>query len=510
MHYNLPYKKNLTYCSISSSSNERSLISQHGLFFKQKFRLLSRLLSRLFSSLPILLTRFPIIFLPFSCNSQALSVETMNTIQGNEPYFTYTDGQTRVKSNREMLSISLSDGREFTPYNNGSSYDNPIELPDVGQSFADIVMIIPADADSIPISTLVAPPYNYWGDDDGDGDVTATGNINLSIIDINGVPVKRNEVLDICKAPYRMTMSASDITLSTRYGVPNELHYWPTKMIYYISPKAMPKVCFAKPSLKYGSNHEYTDYYFAGPASIWNRFKGFLPQSANASSYHLNFPTTGANGLYFDLDVRASKSFLSLLSSLSWAPVVSPNGDIKAITKPDSSGTSVRVLLEGPAAKESQMSVLEPDNIHRPSLPQVFEFVGRDSSGKAIAKYGFELKQWFVNAARTGDQYKYYQEQISWCRSIGYRMPEIKDLTNAIRGDKSGATPASPGNYYQRRIGAGFFTEWGSVAEYTDAGFRVGHSWVRGEKGDNVDQETGGIYWWDSHNTISAGICVSP
>ena len=506
MHYNLPYKKNLTYCSISSSSNERSLISQHGLFFKQKFRLLSRL----FSSLPILLTRFPIIFLPFSCNSQALSVETMNTIQGNEPYFTYTDGQTRVKSNREMLSISLSDGREFTPYNNGSSYDNPIELPDVGQSFADIVMIIPADADSIPISTLVAPPYNYWGDDDGDGDVTATGNINLSIIDINGVPVKRNEVLDICKAPYRMTMSASDITLSTRYGVPNELHYWPTKMIYYISPKAMPKVCFAKPSLKYGSNHEYTDYYFAGPASIWNRFKGFLPQSANASSYHLNFPTTGANGLYFDLDVRASKSFLSLLSSLSWDPVVSPNGDIKAITTPDSSGTSVRVLLEGPAAKESQMSVLEPDNIHRPSLPQVFEFVGRDSSGKAIAKYGFELKQWFVNAARTGDQYKYYQEQISWCRSIGYRMPEIKDLTNAIRGDKSGATPASPGNYYQRRIGAGFFTEWGSVAEYTDAGFRVGHSWVRGEKGDNVDQETGGIYWWDSHNTISAGICVSP
>ena len=506
MHYNLPYKKNLTYCSISSSSNERSLISQHGLFFKQKFRLLSRL----FSSLPILLTRFPIIFLPFSCNSQALSVETMNAIQGNEPYFTYTDGQTRVKSNREMLSISLSDGREFTPYNNGSSYDNPIELPDVGQSFADIVMIIPADADSIPISTLVAPPYNYWGDDDGDGDVTATGNINLSIIDINGVPVKRNEVLDICKAPYRMTMSASDITLSTRYGVPNELHYWPTKMIYYISPKAMPKVCFAKPSLKYGSNHEYTDYYFAGPASIWNRFKGFLPQSANASSYHLNFPTTGANGLYFDLDVRASKSFLSLLSSLSWDPVVSPNGDIKAITTPDSSGTSVRVLLEGPAAKESQMSVLEPDNIHRPSLPQVFEFVGRDSSGKAIAKYGFELKQWFVNAARTGDQYKYYQEQISWCRSIGYRMPEIKDLTNAIRGDKSGATPASPGNYYQRRIGAGFFTEWGSVAEYTDAGFRVGHSWVRGEEGDNVDQETGGIYWWDSHNTISAGICVSP
>jgi len=505
MHYNLPYKKNLTYCSISSSSNERSLISQHGLFFKQKFRLLSRL----FSSLPILLTRFPIIFLPFSCNSQALSVETMNAIQGNEPYFTYTDGQTRVEDNIDMLWISLSDGREFTHYHNDSSYNNPIELPDFGQSFADIVMLIPADADSIPISNLVAPPYNYWGDDDGDGDVTATGNINLSIVDAHGVPVKRNEVLDICKAPYLIRLSASASTISTRYGVPNKSYYSPGQGMYYISPKAMPKVCFAKPSRKYGSNNETINGYYEGPASIWNHLKGFLPQSTNASSYHSNFPTTGANGLYFDLDVRASKSFLPLLSSLSWNPVVSPNGDIKAITKPNSSGTSVRVLLEGPAAKESQMSVLEPDNIHRPSLPQVFEFVGRDSSGKAIAKYGFELKQWFVNATRTKDQYKYFQEQISWCRSIGYRMPEIKDLTNAVSRDKSGATPASPGNHFQRRIGAGFFTEWGSVSEYTDAGFNLAPSWVSDAKGYLVYADGGSITYWGM-NHRSTVTCVSP
>ena len=505
MHYNLQYKKHLTYSSISSSSNEQSSISQRSLFFKQKFRLLSRL----FLSLPILITPFPIIFLPFSCNSQALSVETMNVIQGNKPYFTLDGGQTKSTNIYDMISISLSDGRKLSPYHNGSTYQNPIELPDFGQSFADIVMIIPADADSIPISTLVAPPYNYWGDDDGDGDVTATGNINLSIVDAYGVPVKRNEVLDICKAPYLIRLSASASTISTRYGVPNESYYPPALGMYYISPKAMPKVCFAKPNLKHGSNHEYKGYYFAGPTSIWDTYRGFIPQSANASSYHLNFPTTGANGLYFDLNIRASKSFLSLLSSLSWDPVVSPNGDIKAITKPDSSGTSVRILLEGPAAKESQMSVLEPGNIHRPSLPQVFEFVGRDSSGKAITKYGFELKQWFVNAARTRNHFKYYQEQISWCRSIGYRMPEIKDLTNAVSRDKSGATPASPGNYYQRRIGAGFFTEWGMVEDYTDAGFYASRSWVSDEKGYHVD-DTGTISWSDSNNITTPVICVSP
>ncbi|MCO6561361.1 MAG: hypothetical protein J6574_09770, partial [Gilliamella sp.] len=34
-----------------------------------------------------------------------------------------------------------------------------------------------------------------------------------------------------------------------------------------------------------------------------------------------------------------------------------------------------------------------------------------------------------------------------------------------------GATPSSGNNVYQRRIGAGFFTEWGRMDNYADAGF---------------------------------------
>lgn len=76
--------------------------------------------------------------------------------------------------------ISLSDGRKIDGENNLSQY-NPIVLPVAGQSFEDIDMLVPKNADSIELSSLIGEPYNYWGDDDGDGQgidgITATGSI---------------------------------------------------------------------------------------------------------------------------------------------------------------------------------------------------------------------------------------------------------------------------------------------------------------------------------------------
>ncbi|KDN09344.1 hypothetical protein [Gilliamella sp. Imp1-1] len=42
-----------------------------------------------------------------------------------------------------------------------------------------------------------------------------------------------------------------------------------------------------------------------------------------------------------------------------------------------------------------------------------------------------------------------------------------------------GATPSSSGNHYQRRIGVGFFTEWGMIDTFfiPDAGF-VGSAYL--------------------------------
>ncbi|OTQ79552.1 hypothetical protein, partial [Gilliamella apis] len=142
--------------------------------------------------------------------------------------------------------------------------------------------------------------------------------------------------------------------------------------------------------------------------------------------------------------------------------------------------------LTGPFAKDEQLGSSNPSSlgtILNPTLPQTFELVGRDSqSGEEVVKYGFKLKQWFVNRGLKS----YTNESVSsWCSDIGYRMPKVKDLTNAIcQGANSsgnickgivGATPSSIGNHYQRRIGAGFFSEWGDLRSNTDAGFNYGY-----------------------------------
>ena len=259
-------------------------------------------------------------------------------------------------------------------------------------------MLMPTNTDSIDLNLIIGPPFNFWGDDDGDGQgqgingISATGSLNLSIVDRNGQAVTRNTVLEPCKAPYKLTLSNTEGTLKTLYGVPNESRFNANNVTYYINPKASPAICFAKPNLKYGSTDEW-NFDFRGPASIWDPKKGFLTQTAKPSSYGLNFPTTGADNLYFDLDISGNDQVLH------WAPV-SHSGITATMT--NSTKTSVRVTLTSDFDTESQLSLDDPGNIDKPSLPQVFELVGRDSpDGNVVVKYGFELKQWFINRGKT-------------------------------------------------------------------------------------------------------------
>ncbi|OTQ34013.1 hypothetical protein B6C97_11365 [Gilliamella apis] len=153
---------------------------------------------------------------------------------------------------------------------------------------------------------------------------------------------------------------------------------------------------------------------------------------------------------------------------------------------------SIRVTLTGPVVTRSQWNSVNPGRIDRPSLPQTFELVGRDSSGNAVVKYGFELKQWFVGGGQGSHSFA-----SSKCNSFGYRLPIISDLTNATcPGDYSdsdecqgavGATPSSPDRYLRRHIGAGFFTEWGDVSTYRGSVFygSTNQYWTSEQKSDN-------------------------
>ena len=441
-----------------------------------------------------------VFFLPFSGHALT-SQTTANQIQGTPPYLTFDGGRTRAVDANGLLGITLSDGAHYTPSTNSSSA-TPISLPVEGQSFADISMFVPTDTNSVDLSTLIGPPNNYWGDDDGDADVTATGSLSLSIVDKSGQTVSRSTVPTICKAPYKVTLSSSDGTLSTRYGFPNRSTFSARSETYYVNPKASPVVCFARPNLTEGSGR------FAGPASMWDPANGFIPQSTGPSFYGRNFPTTGANGLYFDLDISGSSQ------PLSWSPV--SHGGITA-TMSNPTATSVRVTLTGPYATESQINSSSPIPISKPTLPQTFELVGRDSNGTPVVKYGFTLKQWFVN---TGSVEKNYSNTLSWCNSLGYRVPSVKDLTNgscpnndpACRGSV-GATPSSPGRYYMRHIGSGFLAEWGKMEDYSGVGFYTDFYWTSDPNGSSqqflVLANSGHVDW---HYTFYShyGLCSHP
>ncbi|WP_141677443.1 hypothetical protein [Gilliamella sp. wkB72] len=445
-----------------------------------------------------------VFFLPFSGHALT-SQTTANQIQGTPPYLTFDGGRTRAVDANGLLGITLSNGANYTPSNNSSS-TTPIVLPVEGQSFADIGMFVPTDTNSVALSSLIGPPNNYWGDDDGDADVTATGSLSLSIVDKNNESVSRSTVPTICNAPYKVTLSSSDGTLSTRYGFPNRSTFSARSETYYVNPKASPVVCFARPSLLYGKpNENGWGVDFQGPASIWDPYKGFIPQSTDPSLYGRNFPTTGLNGLYFDLDISGSSQ------PLSWSPV--SHGGI-TVTMSNSTATSVRVTLTGPYATPSQISSANPGPLSTISLPQTFELVGRDSNGTPVVKYGFTLKQWFVNRGSKEDT---LSNTLSWCNSLGYQVPRVKDLTNASRGWNGnpisiGATPSSPGRFYMRHIGSSFLAEWGRLSGYSGVGFSSNWYWTSDPTGSDqfiVDTGDGSVVWDYTYRDYY-GLCSHP
>ena len=466
----------------------------------------------------LVLTVVVLQFISFA--NYALTTKTTNIIYGSAPYLTFDGGRTRITNTEALLGISLSDGRTFTPTTNNSSLDNPIELPVVGQSFADIGMLVPTDTNSIALSSLIGPPNNYWGDDDGDGQgidgITATGSLKLSIVDKDDNPVARNKVLTSCNdnGPYKLTLSNSEGILTTRYGVPNESRFSAGNATYYIKPKVA-SICFAQPFHHMSVSGGLSD-------AVWKNVYGFLPQSFTPSSYGLNFPTTGAHNLFFHL------VFARVNQALSWAPV--SHGGITATmyengTNEETGLQYVLVILTGPVATKSQQQSENPGRIDRISLPQVFELVGRDSRGNAVVKYGFVLKQWFVGRGNLGYSYT-YSSMESWCNKIGgYRVPKVRDLTNAsCRQSNTGAcenyaneinaltaTPSSPENRARYHIGTGLLPEWGSVGHY-NAELYGGDRYWTSDKSPNVgffvvDTFTGSV---TSSNSEAYAVCVYP
>lgn len=481
-HLNL--KKNLKNFILSNKSVD-SFVFVSRLKFIPKF--------------PIPLSLLLMSLLPYSFSLQALMVSTSKVIHGSAPYFTFEGGRIKATTTDTLLAIELPDGSTIRPSTNLSSPTNPITLIN-GSAFNDIHMAVPQGTNSISLNDLIT--RGNWGDDDGDGvdKVTATGSLSVYFADKDGNAVNRSDTLDICKAPYKIILSSTEGSLTTQYGVPNRSAFDDSTVLYYIKPNSSGScyfVRYVRPNLRYGSITDGWGMDFAGPPNIWDSKEGFLVQATNSSDYGLNFPTTGLDGLYFDLGIEGGDA-----SQLTWH--VETKGDIKATIswrRPIQLSDSdiwiperyqedyyvTRVTLNGPSASPSQLDSDSPSRLKVPSLPQTFELVGTDSLGNEV-KYGFVLKQWFVS--RGLDYYHMFGfvKQSTWCDSLGYKMSRISDLTNAKCGiswpmmpfpcDADGAKPSSAGNFYQRRIGAGFFTEWGVVGDYGEKPSALQYLWT--------------------------------
>ncbi|OCG01133.1 hypothetical protein [Gilliamella sp. wkB112] len=442
--------------------HSRVIISLNYLDLLRLLQLYYLTLNRL-SKLPLVL----VFLLPYSVNTQALSATTVQVINGSQPYLTFDGGVTKATDINSLLAIKLSDGTTITPATNTSTVDNPIELPEENQSMADISMLVPPTiTDSITLNDLIRAPYNYWGDDDGDGDgangITASGSLSISITDKENQVVSRNTTLDICQAPYKVVLTSTAGSLTTQYGLPNSSNFTGNSATYYINPKADPVICYVRP---------HVTALDGGDPTTWHPKKGYLVQSTTLSSYERNFPTTGMDSLHFDLLISNNTG------PLTW-PTVTQGGITATMTlnppvergyNPDGA-SSVRVTLTGPVATEAQSNSNSPNRLSAISLPQTFELVGYDSNHRAVVKYGFVLKQWFVIRE---EKLANFEVQSSWCASIGnYRIPKIKELTNATCEDPQNpekcvgvesGTPSSGTYLAKYTIGAGFVSEWGRV-----------------------------------------------
>ena len=421
----------------------------------------------------------------------ALNITTANAIHGGAPYLTYDGGITKADSTESLLGITLSDGTVINPSNDESSLVTPIELPNQGDTYASIQTIVPlpqsgnSNYPKVKMTDLLKAPYNYFGDDDGDGydDVTgeviatASGDIGVKWENINGIDVtdtvKNNAHSKFieCDSPYKLTITASNGELNTLYGAPNKSSFMGGSHSYYINPKVEPHVCYAQPSplfddgsQLYAGNMDLLDGPGWDSSTIdWDYrgypSKGFKINGARnsgnydgeSSIYKNNFPSTGSNGLYFYL----------LLAGISPEAVITANGsNISAVE-----GGNVSLSLStGITLWDHRSGVLDDFSTMFPYLsplygvpqkglkitlngpratsndksfsPSTFRLYA--DSGKSKILYEFKLMRWYIptdivyqNVITEENVPMYQAKGQEECRRLGkgYRLTEMYDLT---------------------------------------------------------------------------------
>lgn len=465
----------------------RQLVMKPYVLFKITRLIEMRDLAAIKSSLALLISKMIIACLGIVCYSvnaglpYVEAVETTNTIQGSAPYISFDGGKTRSFYTDNLLSITLPDERKFTKATNTSSKQAPIQLNGESISAKDFKTLIPENQTSVSLTEVFAT-NGFWFDQDGDGDITATGDLMLSIQDANGKSVALDNELTDCYAPYSFTLNHMNGTLSTKYGQPNTVAFDANSTTYYFSPPNGACTYSAEPNLSVndskGNSWGGTDY--SGPENQWDDAKGFKRQSLTHPE--LNFPTMGENGLFFYLNL-----FDSSAPDMSFDKIPADSAINLTIT---GNGSKAKIQLTGPTSSA--------DAAQAAKAAVATTFILYKDKAKTNKIYAFTIQKWFIvqaeNTSMLFDQAKQY------CDNLGYQIPTLLQLTNANYNTIwTGGLPGL-GRHYQRRIDGGLFSQWGETNNYyyPESHFISGAVYWSA----NSFQEGGKTYYLQVHSNI--------
>ncbi|KDN11305.1 MULTISPECIES: hypothetical protein [unclassified Gilliamella] len=428
-----------------------------------------------------------------STKSFCLSATTTNVIHGNAPRFI------------PLIEDKIENDKEFEYFGvnyKGIDYFNTTDLN--AALGVDVASQTPS---SLKLTVAIKQPSNTDVIDvDGDGDFTLTGHTSNSLsLDWYYEDTKNNEI-KLTQAqknlkfrelvisgiyPYIKVNGA--ISLNTKYGVPNLQSYPDNNIAITKIPYRNFNVMIGGEAIKYASPHmAYSGgIYTYGDTKIIDPtlYNGFLPQE----NYLNNFPSVGANNLYFYL---VTDGIDNSLSTTKWtvktsnADDESPNAITATIKKSIAPGTvgfkaynaknMVLVTLKGPDSSTKDASQATAPTA---KLPVDIELIGETKQGVTLS-YSFRITKWFINR---GSFTAGHAEQQAWCEELGsYRQATARELSNAVI---TGASDNKHNdNYYKRAVHEGLITEWGAVRYFEGSHFdHITYGWTNTETVSNTN-----------------------
>ncbi|MDF7667089.1 hypothetical protein PT273_04415 [Orbaceae bacterium ESL0727] len=370
-------------------------------------------------------------------------------------------------TNMKALQWIEVDNTRYTPDDTskpGATSANPINLPIIGQSAADIKTALKdygSNDSSLGLDKLIGDSYKAkWGNWGYQGDtqptgVAVTGRLNVTVTDKNGNPVDFNDRLYNCTnhlSPYQLTISneRGKITANEFAKVVNYTNFDASSTTYYLTPKPPTTITttWAQPNLAYNDVNYDGSGSNSWESAQFDSSKGFRIQSTTNPA--VNFPTTAANGLFFNLPLEGH--------GVAWC-----DSSLKVIKEPANSGLNIeisnggtgkimnvaKVTIKGPKDGASQAEA-------ETAVPTTFKIM---SNNQVV--YSFKIAQWFI--AKRGADVPFYGGAFNYCRNTygnKYSLPTVGNLTNANGIYWTSGLAGQP-NHYKRQIGGGIFAEWG-------------------------------------------------